>query len=135
MRYTYQWEGPIMGLKEEQEFRPVTATAYTEIHPNVPGLKERILADEGSPGTVSRILRLEPGTDTSPLGQQRHDFWEEVYILDGSFHDVGLNRTFGAGDYACRPPGMPHGPWTSETGCTTFEVRYTKEDPTGGFLS
>ncbi len=34
------------------------------------------------------------------------------------------NQTFGAGMYACRPPGMPHGPWHSPDGCLTFEVRY-----------
>ena len=25
---------------------------------------------------------------------------------------------------SCRPPGMEHGPWISETGCEIFEVRY-----------
>jgi hypothetical protein len=29
--------------------------------------------------------------------------------------------------YACRPPGMPHGPWTAPTGCLTFELRYYKK--------
>jgi hypothetical protein len=47
-----------------------------------------------------------------------------VLILDGGMHDVTLERTFGAGDYACRPPAMVRGPWTSEQGCVMFEVRY-----------
>jgi hypothetical protein len=35
-----------------------------------------------------------------------------------------LKQTFRAGEYACRPPGMRHGPWRSPEGCVTFEVRY-----------
>ncbi|MED5569770.1 MAG: cupin, partial [Chloroflexota bacterium] len=31
------------------------------------------------------------------------------------------------GMYACRPPGMPHGPYLSPIGCTTFEVRYYRK--------
>jgi hypothetical protein len=26
--------------------------------------------------------------------------------------------------YACRPPGMEHGPWRSESGVVMLEVRY-----------
>jgi hypothetical protein len=26
--------------------------------------------------------------------------------------------------YACRPPGMIHGPYRVERGCTTLEIRY-----------
>jgi hypothetical protein len=67
-------------------------------------------------GVASRILRFAPGTDTTPNGIQIHDFWEEVYILEGSLTDLELGETFTAGMYACRPPGMKHGPWTSDTG-------------------
>src|SRR5690606_28707770 len=89
----------------------------------VPGLYERILAQAG-PGVATRLLRFEPGTDTSANGTQVHDFWEEVYILEGSLTDLRLNQTFTAGMYACRPPGMLHGPWVAPEGCLTFEVRY-----------
>jgi hypothetical protein len=26
--------------------------------------------------------------------------------------------------YACRPPGMKHGPYRTDEGCVTLEVRY-----------
>jgi hypothetical protein len=58
------------------------------------------------------------------MGVQQHDFWEEVWILEGSIHDLTLDRMFVAGMYACRPPGMPHGPWRSPDGCRTLEIRY-----------
>ena len=61
------------------------------------------------------------------MGVQRHDFWEEVWIIDGALHDIPLNQTFPKGMYACRPPGMPHGPWRTPDGCTTFEVRYYRK--------
>lgn len=110
--------------KPEIEFTQVTETAFTPCAGSVAGLTERILASDAVSGTATRILRFEPGTDTTLNGMQVHDFWEEVYILEGSIHDTELGQTFSAGQYACRPPGMKHGPWVSEIGCLTFEVRY-----------
>jgi hypothetical protein len=111
--------------KPELEFAPVGATPYTVCTGAVPQLTERVLATDPETGAATRILRFEPHLDTSPNGVQEHDFWEEVYILEGSFTDLTLGRTFSAGDYACRPPGMRHGPWLSGShGCLTFEVRY-----------
>ncbi len=110
--------------KPEFEFFPAGDVPWTRCAGDAAGLDERVLARDPEAGTATRILRFAPGTDTSPNGVQRHDFWEEVYILEGSFHDVTLGKTFTAGMFACRPPGMAHGPWTSEEGCLTFEVRY-----------
>jgi hypothetical protein len=111
--------------KPEREFFPVDEVAWTPAMSGlVPGLFERILATDPSTGVATRMLRFDPGTNTSAAGPQIHPFWEEVYILEGSLHDLSLDRTFGKGTYACRPPGMPHGPWIAADGCLTFEVRY-----------
>ncbi|MBO0849988.1 MAG: cupin domain-containing protein [Pseudonocardia sp.] len=110
--------------KPEYEFFPVDKVEFTPCAGKVAELTERILAADPDGGVATRILRFEPGTDTTPNGVQVHDFWEEVYILEGSMTDLRLGETFSAGGYACRPPGMEHGPWRSEEGCTTFEVRY-----------
>ena len=110
--------------KPEFEFFPVTEVGWTRCPGDVPGLYERILASDGNSGVATRMLRFEPGTDTSVNGTQTHVFWEEVYILEGAIYDTGLKKNFTAGMYACRPPGMKHGPWISKEGCTTFEVRY-----------
>ena len=112
-------------MKSEREFFPVNDVAWTAaLGGAVPGLYERILALDPDTGVATRVLRFDPGTDTSVAGVQVHDFWEEVYVLEGSLHDLTLNQTFAQGTYACRPPGMPHGPWIAPSGCTTFEVRY-----------
>lgn len=110
--------------KPEHEFFDAGEIGWTACAGTVGGLTERILAADGDSGVATRILSFAPGTDTTPNGVQCHDFWEEVYILDGSFTDLRLGQTFTAGMYACRPPGMEHGPWTSADGCRTFEVRY-----------
>lgn len=110
--------------KPEREFFPVSSVEFTACAGDVPELTERIIAADPATGVATRILRFAPGTDTSPNGVQVHDFWEEVYILEGSLTDLRLGQTFTAGMYACRPPGMPHGPWRSDAGCLTFEVRY-----------
>jgi hypothetical protein len=114
-------------IKPEIEFRPVETFAWTAVRNGVSGLDEAILARAGTTEVATRMLRFAPGTDTTPAGVQVHDFWEEVYVVSGELHDLTLGETFTAGSYACRPPGMRHGPWTTEVGCTTFEVRYRVE--------
>lgn len=111
-------------MKPELEFFDAAGLPWTPVPGGVAGLTEKILARDPQTGVASRLLRWEPGTDTSAAGVMIHPFWEEVWILEGSIRDLVLDRTFGKGMYACRPPGMRHGPWESKDGCLTFEVRY-----------
>ncbi|MGH3660417.1 MAG: cupin domain-containing protein [Micromonosporaceae bacterium] len=110
--------------KPEREFFNASQVEWTPCAGDVAGLDERILSADPDGGVATRMLRFGPGVDTTPNGVQVHDFWEEVYILDGSIRDLELDETFTAGMYACRPPGMKHGPWVSPEGCVTFEARY-----------
>ena len=110
--------------KPEFEFFPASNIGWTPVPGTVAGLHERVLAHDPESGVATRLLRFSPGADTSPNGTLTHEFWEEVYILEGAIYDIRLGKNFTAGMYACRPPGMPHGPWTSKEGCITFEVRY-----------
>jgi hypothetical protein len=106
------------------EFFPVTDVEFTVCPGDNPLITERILAKDPETGVATPILRLKPGADSSAMGEQIHDFWEEVYILEGSLVDLTLGMTFKAGEYACRPPGMPHGPWRTDEGVLAFEARY-----------
>jgi hypothetical protein len=112
--------------KPEYEFYDPEAVAWQPVA-GMQGLCERVLSRDPDSGDYTRLLRFEPGADTSPMGVQRHDFWEEVLIVEGGLHDLTLDQTFTKGMYACRPPGMPHGPWRAPEGCLTFEVRYWKK--------
>lgn len=114
--------------KPEHEFFPSSEVPFTVCAGSVSQLTERILANDLAGGVATRILQFEPGLDTTPNGVQVHTFWEEVYILEGSITDLRLGETFTAGMYACRPPGMEHGPWISLEGCLTFEVRYNAHE-------
>ena len=89
-----------------------------------PGVSERVLARDDATGTVTRMLRWEPGLDTSAGGPVAHDHVEEVLLLTGSIRDLTLGETFRAGFYACRPPGMVHGPWVTIDGCEMLEITY-----------
>ncbi|MFC4036651.1 cupin domain-containing protein [Streptomyces polygonati] len=93
-----------------------------------PGTEQLVLAQDTTTGRGTALVRWAPGTDTSALGVARHDFWEEVYLLEGSMHDLTLDRTFGRGSYACRPPGMPHGPWTAADGVTMLVITYPAQE-------
>lgn len=92
----------------------------------VEGLSERVISQDDKGENLARVLEFQPGTDTTPNGVQTHDYWEEIYIIEGSVVDLTLNQTFSKGMVASRPPGMKHGPWKTSEGCIMYEVRYYK---------
>ena len=114
--------------KPEREFADVSALPWTPVVGSASagaggaGIDEKVLSRDPATGDVTRLLRFAPGVRTTDT--IAHDFWEEVYILEGSVVDLGLDRTFTAGMYACRPPGMKHGPYASPAGALLFETRY-----------
>lgn len=112
-------------MKEEHEFFDATELPWRPVD-GQPGVTERMLSS-GAPGDATELTRLArwaPGLDTSPAGVIRHEYVEEVYILDGDLRDLTLGATFTAGHYTSRPPGMPHGPYRTTNGCTMLEIRY-----------
>lgn len=112
--------------KPELEFQLPTAD-WRPAGGDAPGIWEKILARDEATGDYTRLMRFEPGADSSVNGTLTHDFWEEVYIVEGDLTDLRLGETFTAGMYACRPPGMEHGPWRSKEGVLMVELRYAFE--------
>jgi len=88
------------------------------------GIREKIMSEDPETKSYTRLLKFPPGIRTTET--LIHDFWEEVFILEGELIDLGKKKTFGPGFYACRPPGMKHGPYEIPRGCVTFEIRYFK---------
>src|SRR3954452_25381929 len=93
--------------KPAPEFFPVGSVEWAAVSP---GVWERVLSRDDDGVGLTRILRWDPALDTSPLAPPRTDYVEEVLIPSGSIRNLTLAATFAAGDSACRPPGMPHGP-------------------------
>ena len=61
-----------------------------------------------------------------------HDHWEEVYLVSGDLivgndKDGKGGESFEAPTYACRPPGVHHGPFKSDRGCLLYEIHYYDE--------
>ncbi len=118
--------------KPHLEFHAVDMTSGWETPAGYPaGIEQKILAgglDEArGAGTRTRLLRFAPGVfTTAPFV---HDYWEEVYLVDGDL-TVGNDaagrggESFAPGTYACRPPGAAHGPFKSERGCLLLEIHY-----------
>src|SRR5947209_10577188 len=92
------------------------------------GFLQKILASDldevNKTGSRSRLLRIEPGTfSEAPF---IHDHWEEVFLAEGDLivgNDAAGNggQQFFAPTYACRPPGVYHGPFKSDQGCLRFD--------------
>ena len=116
--------------KPEREFAETGALPWmpVEASPSAGtggvGIEQKILSRDPATGDVTRLLRFAPGVRTADT--IAHDFWEEVFIVEGAVTDLGLGRTFTAGMYACRPPGMKHGPYASADGALLFEIRYRR---------
>jgi hypothetical protein len=109
--------------KPEREFFDTETLSWRAVA-GEPGVSERTLAEDPATGLLTRLVRWDPGLDTSGAGPASHEYFEEVLILSGSLRDLRLNQTFGPGYYACRPPGMVHGPWETTDGCVMLETRY-----------
>ncbi|MDB5075090.1 MAG: hypothetical protein JWO42_1269 [Chloroflexi bacterium] len=111
--------------KPELEFH-LPAGAWIPGEDGVAGIWSQVLSQDPDSGDYTGLIRYAAGVDTSPIGTRIHDYWEEIYILEGDLTDIRLGATFTAGMYACRPPGMAHGPWRTELGVLMLEVRYTR---------
>ncbi|MEM7424848.1 MAG: cupin [Pseudomonadota bacterium] len=122
--------------KEHKEFHPVdmdgngwhTPPGYPE------GIEQKILAgaldEDAATGHRTRLLRFAPGAyTTAPF---IHDYWEDVYLVSGDFI-VGNDENGEGGEvfapnaYACRPPGVYHGPFKSVGGCVLLETHFYEE--------
>ena len=109
--------------KEEQEFFHHDSVPWTPVADGSGA--EKILNFDPEAGVSTRMLRWAPGAETFEV--ITHEFWEEVYVIEGEFQDKTIDKAFTSGMSACRPPGMPHGPYKSSNGATTFEVRYYRK--------
>lgn len=123
--------------KPHLEFHAIDIGSGWETPAGYPaGIEQKILAgaldETGHSGSRTRLLRFEPGVfTTAPFV---HDYWEEVYLLNGDL-TVGNDaagtggESFAPGTYACRPPGAVHGPFKSEGGCMLIEIHYYAPAP------
>ncbi len=111
--------------KPEIEFcDPDLRFGWRRVEADTLGIWEKILSEDPETRSYTRLLKFPPGTETSET--LVHDFWEEVLILQGELVDLAKKETYTEGFYACRPPGMTHGPYRIPRGCMTFEIRYYK---------
>ena len=121
--------------KPHLEFQPVDMRSGWETPHGYPsGIQQKILASDIDErrkiGSRTRLLRFAQGAyTTAPFV---HDHWEEVYLVEGDLivgNDArGLGgQAFNAPTYACRPPGVHHGPFKSERGCLLYEIHYYDE--------
>ncbi|WP_119271678.1 cupin domain-containing protein [Taklimakanibacter deserti] len=115
--------------KEHKEFHALDMASGWHVPQGYPpGIEQKILAgaldETARTGNRTRLLRFQPGARTTKPFV--HDYWEEVYILAGDLiaSGGGTEEVFLANTYACRPPGIYHGPFRSRTGCLLLETHY-----------
>lgn len=84
------------------------------------GARQKVLYEDES--RSSRLLQVDANVNTETVAV--HDYYEEVFILEGALIDRTLGETFTAGMYAYRTPGMEHGPYEYPERCLMLEHRY-----------
>jgi len=112
-------------LKPAVPFGPVDhENGWEPVPGGAPGVEQKMLSGEldedAKLGVRTRLIRFQPGTVAA--SEFLHDYWEEVYLIEGHLNAAGDD--FHAPCYACRPPGTPHGPFASPSGCIFFEIQY-----------
>jgi len=112
-------------LKAHQEFHQIDLASGWETIPGYPaGIRQKILSGQldetARAGTRTRLLRFDAGAFTTRPFE--HEYWEEVFQISGDLFVGGV--TFGPMTYACRPPHVPHGPFSSKEGCLLLEVHF-----------
>ncbi len=121
--------------KPHLEFSTIDFSTGWEVPEGYPaGMEQKILAgaldERARRGTRTRLLRFQPGIfTTAPFV---HNYWEEVFLVSGDL-SVGSDENGEGGElfvpptYACRPPGVLHGPFKSRQGCLLLELHYFDE--------
>lgn len=82
------------------------------------GVWEKALAEDPHDGSITRYLRVDPGTEIPAFV---HDRWEESFVVAGNYKSG--DEFYPTGTYLCRPPGMTEGPITTTEGFTSFQTR------------
>lgn len=121
-----------MSLKPAVDFHELDIeTGWEQVPGGAPGVEQKMLSgeldEEAKIGVRTRLIRFLPGTIAPDVFL--HDYWEEVYLMSGRLvtgcNPDGTGGTeFSSPSFACRPPGTPHGPFTSQDGCVFFEIQY-----------
>lgn len=66
--------------KKEQEIHETENIPWKAVE-RYPGVYEKVLNEDPETGSVTRLLRYDPGTVFNEV--LRHDFYEEIYVLSG----------------------------------------------------
>lgn len=110
-------------MKKQQEIHEIESIPWKQVEGS-PGVYEKILNTDPETGSFTRLVRYAPGTETKEI--LKHDFYEELFVISGTYVDMGKNLTLKEGYYGYRHPGMQHGPYRSPGGMVTFEIREYK---------
>lgn len=94
----------------------------TEWEPVAPGIECQVLSIDPEAGTVSMLVRLQPGAEYPP---HTHAMVEELYLLDGELWID--DRKLYPGDYNRAEPGTADKRVWTETGCTCVLITSVRD--------
>jgi len=85
-------------------------------------MMQKTLNIDLSTGVYTRIVRMLPGFESKV--EDEHDYWEEVFYLEGELVEEKKRITLKRHSYECIPPHTKHGPFKTEVGCELLVITY-----------
>ncbi len=108
-------------------FVPQNSDKWEEIDGFDGQLLQLTLAEDPESGDYTRLTKFGDGCSTQKIGPKSHDYPEEIFIVSGRLYDEAFGIWLETGDYASRPPGEVHGPFTAECEVVVLEISYPSQ--------
>ena len=109
-------------MKKEYRSLDTNGVEWREVSGTMGMVFEKLFNVDSNTGAITHLLKFLPGYDSED--ELEHDFWEEVFYLEGELREKKRGLTLKGEMYECIPPHTKHGPYATKTGCLAFEVRY-----------
>lgn len=115
-----------MGVKPGNYYDVLaTSSGFKWRHPDgePEGVQEALL-NTHKDGSYTHVLKVEAGT----IFPERvsHEFFEEVYYIQGEMVNTKTHKKIRGGAYVLHRPGEYHGPFKCLKTCLILEFRYYK---------
>jgi hypothetical protein len=115
------WERIANGIAADTGMPSLLSASAEDTEPEweevVAGISCKVLSHDTQQGTVSMLVRLQPGTEYPP---HTHAGIEQLYLLDGELW-IGDRKLY-PGDFNRAEPGTSDRRVWSETGCTCLLI-------------
>jgi len=90
-------------------------------------IQQLTIAEDPETGDYTRLTRFKDGYSTKAFGAKKHDYPEEIFVVQGRLYDEAFDLWLEPGYYASRPPGELHGPFIADGDVVILEISFPSQ--------